>query len=275
MFEAEVGSLDVAFSATAVKALALELVGQYVAFCSLLHQGVGDLDLPTLAWLSLFDLLENVRSQDVAADDRQVGRRIFRLRFFNHVGHAKQARLDFFTGDHAILVGFLRIDFLNGNDRAAIMLMQFDHLRQHAITIRIYAQVIRQNHGECFITNQRTTAENGMTQTFHFSLASVGKAALVDQFANTNQVLFLVRALDLMLKLVADIKVIFKSTLATTGHDGNFGQACREGFLNTVLDQWLVDHRQHFLGHGLGRWQEASAVTGCWEQAFLDHKSPW
>lgn len=76
-------------------------------------------------------------------------------------------------------------------------------------------------------------------------------------------------------RLVADVEVIFQRALAATGHDGDLVQTSIQCFFNAILDQWLVDHRQHFLGHGFGSGQEASTVAGCREQAFLDHKRPY
>ncbi|MNP43254.1 hypothetical protein D3C76_1370630 [compost metagenome] len=68
--------------------------------------------------------------------------------------------------------------------------------------------------------------------------------------------------------------MVFQGALAATGDDGDLVQAGIQCLFDAVLDQWLVHHRQHFFGHGFSRWQEASTVTGCWEQAFLDHISP-
>ncbi|MCY1353308.1 hypothetical protein D9M69_396450 [compost metagenome] len=114
-----------------------------------------------------------------------------------------------------------------------------------------------------------------MAQALHFHLTGVGEAALVDQAADTDQVLLLVSALDLMLQLVADVEVVLERTLAAASHDGNLAQAGIQGLFNAVLDQWLVHHWQHFLGHRLGGRQEACTVTSGGEQAFLDHFEPW
>ncbi|MNE49657.1 hypothetical protein D3C80_1441930 [compost metagenome] len=113
-----------------------------------------------------------------------------------------------------------------------------------------------------------------MPQAFHFGLAGVGERAFVQQLADTNQVFFLVGALDLVFQFIADVEVVLERALAAAGNDGNFGQASVQCFFNPVLDQWLVHHRQHFLGHRLGCREEARAVTSSREQAFLDHKCP-
>ncbi|VVN75584.1 hypothetical protein PS685_05281 [Pseudomonas fluorescens] len=188
--------------------------------------------------------------------------------------HAVDVVADHFAGNHAVLVGFLWIDFLDGDDRAAELLVQLDHLGQYAVTVEVDAQVIRQDHGEGFVADQWAAGQDRVAQAFHFGLARVGERAVVEQLADADQVLFLVGALDLVFQLVADVKVVFQGALAAARHDGDFSQASVQCFFNPVLDQWLVHHRQHFFWHGLGRWQKASAVTGCWEQAFLDHISP-
>ncbi|MCY1423440.1 hypothetical protein D9M71_391510 [compost metagenome] len=113
-----------------------------------------------------------------------------------------------------------------------------------------------------------------MAQALHFDLAGVGEGALVDQATDADQVFLLVGVADLAFQLVADVEVVFQGALATTSDDADLGQAGFEGLFNGVLDQWLVDHRQHFLGHGLGGREEASAVAGSREQTFLDHGGP-
>ena len=54
------------------------------------------------------------------------------------------------------------------------------------------------------------------------------------------------------LKLEGVIKVILDGGLVAPGDEDELLDTGRCGFLNRVLDQRLVDHRQHFLGHRLG-----------------------
>ena len=110
-----------------------------------------------------------------------------------------------------------------------------------------------------------------MPQAFHLHLAGVGKGAFIDQLANTAQGLLLAGVGDFVFQLVADVEVIFQRALATPRDDGDFRQAGLERFFDAVLDQRRVDHRQHFLGHRLGRGKKACAVAGRGKQTFLDH----
>src|SRR5690606_30518975 len=59
-FETKVGCLHIPFSTTTIKPLPLELVGQHAALLSLLHQGVGNLDLAALARLGLGNQLKDI-----------------------------------------------------------------------------------------------------------------------------------------------------------------------------------------------------------------------
>ena len=55
--------------------------------------------------------------------------------------------------------------------------------------------------------------------------------------------------------------MILDGRLATTGNEDHFRDSGRPGFLHRILDERLVDDRQHFLGHCLGRRQEPGAKT--------------
>lgn len=54
------------------------------------------------------------------------------------------------------------------------------------------------------------------------------------------------------------------------GDEDHFGDAGRHGFFNGVLDQRLVDDRQHFLRARLGGREEPGAKTGYWKYRFCN-----
>ncbi|MNN40314.1 hypothetical protein D3C81_1543850 [compost metagenome] len=112
-----------------------------------------------------------------------------------------------------------------------------------------------------------------MAQALHFHLTGVGEGAGVDELAGAGQELLFLGAANLVLELVADIEVVFQRALAPAGHDRHVLQTGVPCFFNGVLDQWLVDDRQHFLGHGFGCRQETRAIAGSGEQAFTNHKN--
>ena len=48
------------------------------------------------------------------------------------------------------------------------------------------------------------------------------------------------------------------------------GAACLKRFFNTVLNQWLVDDREHLFRHGFSCWKKPCAIAGDGEKAFTN-----
>ena len=65
-------------------------------------------------------------------------------------------------------------------------------------------------------------------------------------------------------------KVVLDRVLALAGHDDDRGQARGDGLLDHVLDDRLVDERQHLLGLRLRRGQEARPQAGRGEHRLSD-----
>ena len=69
VFVTEVGGVDKAVHAAAIKAFALELVGHDTATRCLGEQGVGQLDFAVSTRRGIAQYLEDIGRQDVTADD--------------------------------------------------------------------------------------------------------------------------------------------------------------------------------------------------------------
>ena len=69
----------------------------------------------------------------------------------------------------------------------------------------------------------------------------------------------LAAGLELAFQLVGGVVVVLDRALVAAGHEDHVADAGGIGFLDRVLDQRLVHHRQHFLGLRLGGGQEAGA----------------
>jgi hypothetical protein len=77
-------------------------------------------------------------------------------------------------------------------------------------------------------------------------------------------------------ELEGDVEVLDQSGLAAAGDHTELLDTCGAGLLHRVLNQWLVDDGQHFLGGRLGGWQEAGAQAGDGQDGFaqfFDHAS--
>ena len=73
-----------------------------------------------------------------------------------------------------------------------------------------------------------------------------------------------------VLQLEAVVEVVFDGALLAAGDDDDLLDPGGHGFLHRVLDDRLVDQRQHLLGLRLGRREDAGAPAGGGEDGFSD-----
>ena len=64
--------------------------------------------------------------------------------------------------------------------------------------------------------------------------------------------------------------MVFDAALVAAGDKHHFGATGFHGFFHGVLNQGLIDNRQHFFGAGFGGGQKAGAHTGHGEYGFFD-----
>src|SRR5262245_37099816 len=67
--------------------------------------------------------------------------------------------------------------------------------------------------------------------------------------------------------------MIFNRVLATAGDEDDVVHARGNRFLDAVLDDRLVDERQHFLGLRFGGWEKSGAEAGGREDSLADDGS--
>src|SRR5690606_3103182 len=97
------GRLEIAELAAAIEAQALELVPENGFLGQQPGDRVGQLDLAARAGPGFFQQVEYPRRQDIAADDRQVRRRVSRLRLLDDAAQAVQAGPEWLRVDDAVL----------------------------------------------------------------------------------------------------------------------------------------------------------------------------
>src|SRR5207247_9061456 len=83
----------------------------------------------------------------------------------------------------------------------------------------------------------------------------------VRDLADLGELIALAAGLEERLELDRHIEVIFDGVLAAAGHEDDVVDARRHRFLDAVLDDRLVDERQHLLRLRLGRRPKARAET--------------
>ncbi len=76
--------------------------------------------------------------------------------------------------------------------------------------------------------------------------------------------------LEHFFELVADVEVVFDGLLAASGDDDDLVAAGGHGLFDAVLNDGLVDQREHLFGLGFGGGQKAGAQAGGGENGFAD-----
>ena len=66
--------------------------------------------------------------------------------------------------------------------------------------------------------------------------------------------------------------MILDGGLVASGDEDEFLDSGCRGLFHRILDQRLVDHRQHFLRHRLGGWKEPCSEAANRKDGFLDHQ---
>src|SRR5262249_33900279 len=66
------------------------------------------------------------------------------------------------------------------------------------------------------------------------------------------------------------VEMILDHALVASGHENEVLDACLARFVDHMLDERPIDHREHFLRHGLGGRQEPGAEAGDRENGFAD-----
>ncbi len=109
-----------------------------------------------------------------------------------------------------------------------------------------------------------------MAEAERLALADVGEVDQVGDLANLLEQLVLAARLEEGLELDGDVEVIFDGVLAASGDEDDVVDARRHRLLDAVLDDRLVDERQHLLGLRLGGGQEPGAETGGGKHGFAN-----
>lgn len=132
-------------------------------------------------------------------------------------------------------------------------------------------QIVSQNHGERAVAHQFLGAQHRVTQTERFGLTHIEAIDIgrLDAAHEVEQLLFVAR-FEFRFDLVGLVEMIFDSALAAARHEDHFGDAGGNRFFNGVLDQRLVNDRQHFLGTCFGSRQKSCPEARYGKHGFGD-----
>ena len=214
-------------------------------------------------------MIEHLRQQHVAADQRQGRRRFLGLGLFDQAGDLGKTVLLGLDRGNAVALGLLARHLDDRDDVAAGLLVGRNELR--GAGRRADHQLVRQQHRERLVADPVARAPDGMAEAERLLLAREDRIARLDGRVFRLLQLGLLAALhQRRLELVGVVEMILDRALVAAGHEDEFLDAGGEAFLDRILNQRPVDDRQHFLGHRLGRRQEARAEAGNREDGFTD-----
>ena len=132
-------------------------------------------------------------------------------------------------------------------------------------------QHVGQQQRERLVADQLARAPDRVAEAERRLLAGEADGAGIGQSFRQQSELGLLAALHQgELELELAVEMILDHTLVAAGHEDQMFDAGLVGLVHDVLDQRPVDHRQHFLRHGLGRRQEPGAETGNGKDGFAD-----
>jgi hypothetical protein len=123
-------------------------------------------------------------------------------------------------------------------------------------------QVVREVHEERFVPDHRARAQHRVPEPERRRLADVDARDVARQHAAQ-----LVRERALALRLqqalerLVGVEVVLDGALGGAGHEYQTGHARGDRLLDRILDQRLVDDRQHLLRTRLGGRQKPRAAT--------------
>jgi hypothetical protein len=112
--------------------------------------------------------------------------------------------------------------------------------------------------------------QHGVAEPELLLLAHVRDLDHVTDLPHAAQHVDVALGLEEVLQLVRVIEVVLDGALLAARDDDDLFDAGRDGLLDRVLDDRLVDEREHLLRLRLGRRQEAGAPAGGREDGFTD-----
>ena len=119
--------------------------------------------------------------------------------------------------------------------------------------------VVAEHDGEGLIADEVAGDVHGVAEAARRSLPDGAEAGQRGDVTDGRELIELAAVFEQGLELDVDVEVIDHRRLAARGHEHDLFDAGRHGFLDGVLNDGLVDQRQHFLRHGLGGRKEPGA----------------
>ena len=183
----------------------------------------------------------------------------------------EQLALALADADHAIHVDAVGRHLLDRDDVGALAerARGVDHLREAAAVV--LHQHVGQQQRERLVSDQLARAPHRVAEAERRLLAREAGGARARQVARQQlEIGVPLPLVQRVLELELAVEMVLDDALVAAGDEDEMLDAGLARLVDHVLDQRPVDHRQHFLGHGLGGGQEPGAEAGDRENGFAD-----
>src|SRR5471032_1561388 len=221
-----------------------------------LDQPIGQLDLAAGAPLDAPEMAKYLRLQDVAADNAERRGRLCRRRLLDQAAYGGEAPVIGADIEDAIARRVLARYIHDGDDIAAGRGIDVDHLLEAGHLAE--DEIVGEQDGEGLVADEIAGAPHGVTEAERLLLARVADLTGFRQPGVKRVELGLLPAAgERRFELEGMIEMILEGGLRAASDEDELldpGGAC---LLDGMLDQRLVDHRQHLLRDRLGRRQKA------------------
>jgi hypothetical protein len=230
-----------------------------------------ELNLSTNVLSGCAHVLKDGGGQDVAADDREIGRSVLLLRFLHEPRDAVEPPIaagSRLGGDDAVARNLFGWHPHHRQHRGPHPVVDLDHLPDAGDVAS--DEVVAKKNGEGLLAHERLRDRDRVPEAERLFLAHVGYVDEVGDGLHDSELLALALVFEKALELEGDVEVIFDRRFSAAGHQDDVLDSRVDGFFDHVLDEGLVDERQHLLRLRLRRREKPRPQAGRGEDRFSD-----
>ena len=114
--------------------------------------------------------------------------------------------------------------------------------------------VVRQDNGKWLVTDEFFGTKNCMTKAERLPLTHITYSRKCRNAARNGEEILLAAALESGVELEAMVEMILHGAFAAARNDDDVLDPRSQSFFDTILNNGLVDERQHLLGYDLRGW---------------------
>lgn len=225
-------------------------------------EGVDETSFATSA-VELMQMLPDSGAEDVAADDSISRRSLFWKGLFHHL--IDDEVMAILMGYDTIVMGFIRFNSLESDDRGLVILVVLNTFFDHSIAV---IEAVAEDHDAGLTLNELSSLQDGVTITELLILFDEMKAGEVADVLEFISVLMFVAISELLVVPVVLGEVVSDHLLALGVDDDDVVDTGFHELFHDPLQGRAVMYGQHGLWDYLAEGEESGAETGDGNNGF-------